>query len=231
MGPGGLPIYSATDAIGYGWKKFTQNLGPFIVVSLLLLAATVGVQFLFNMAGGGLEIWSASPFDPDTPTPEAAAGSSLLQLTGSLLSSLFGWIVGLAMMRGALDVVDTGRTDVSQMFTRIPWGQALLTGLLVGIAVILGLFALCVGSIVVTFFLYYANAAVLDGKSATDAIGASFTFVKENLGDNLLLCLLGFLALILTVCTCYLGGIVIGPVMTIAVAYTWRVLQGRPAAP
>ncbi len=231
--PGGGfgPQYSPIEAIVYGFRKFGQHVGVFLVLGLLLLVVTIGVQFLFNLMGGGLEIFSAPSWDPDTPTPEASLGSSLLELVGSLLSSLFGWIVGMAIMRGALDVVDTGRVEIGQLFNRIPWGQALLAGILVAVATLAGLIVFCVGAIVVTFFLYYTNAAVLDGKSATDAISASFTFVKDNLAENLLLCLLGVLAIIATICTCYLGGIVLGPVMTIAVAYTWRHLQGRPVAP
>ena len=198
------PHYSAVDAISYGLRKFGDNAGAFLVMGLLWLVAYFGVSFIFGMAGGGLEIWS-NPINPENPTTEASLGSALLQLTGSFLSSLGGWLV--------------------------PWGQAILAGLLVGIATFLGLFALCVGSFVVMFFLYYTNAAVVDGSSAVDAVKASFVFVKDNVTDNLVLLLLGIVGYVLVICTCYLGGIVVLPVLSIAAAYTWRVLQGRPVAP
>lgn len=227
--PPGMPApYSPIDAISYALRKFGENVGIFLLMGVLTLVAGGGVQFIFNLAGGGLEVYS-NPINPDNPSSEASLASSMIQLTGLVLSSLLSWIVGLALLRGALDVVDTGRVDLGQMFSRVPWGQGLLAGLLVGIAVFLGLFALCVGAIVVAFFLYYTNAAVLDGTSAVDAIKASFTFVKENLVDNLLLCLiLGVGGVVLSFCTCGIAGVVVAPVTSLAIAYTWRVLQSRP---
>lgn len=230
-GWGGVPAYSPVDAMTYGWNKFTQNAGPFLVVAVLWLVVYVGVSGAFNLAGGGLEALSANPFDPDTPTTEASLASSVLQLVGTFVSGYFAWIVGMSLMRGALDVVDTGRTDLSQMFSRIPWGQAFVAGLLFTLATAIGLVVLCVGYPIAVFFLFYANAALLDGKSATDSMTESFNFVKNNFGDNLLLCLLGVVLGVITMCTCYLAGLITVPVMVIAAAYTWRVLQGRPAAP
>ncbi|WP_157074891.1 hypothetical protein [Janibacter limosus] len=231
-GWGGVPTYSPVDAMAYGWKKFTQHLGPFIVMGLLIFFLAFGIQFLFNMLGAGSTFAMDAPIDPATGLPEDNAVSYLLQAVGGILSGIVSWVLGLALLRGALDVVDTGRTDLSAMFTRIPWGQALLAGLLVGIAVIVGLVALLVGALVVGFFLYYANAAVLDGKSATEAISASFTFVKEHLGDTLLYAMLAIVVIVITsCCTCGLATIVTTPVFALGTAYTWRVLQGRPVAP
>lgn len=225
--------YSPLDAISYGWRAFAANAGPFALMGLLMLVVTVGVQMIFNVAGGGLEFWSSGTLDPEygQVSPGASLGSSLLQLTGSMLASFLGWLIGLAIMRGALDVVDTGRTSLGQMWTRIPWGQAFLAGLLMWLAVFVGFFALCVGAFVVTFFLWYVNVAVLDGVDPVDSLKASFAFVRDNLADNALLCLIGVGAVVATICTCYLGGIVLGPLMTIAAAYTWRALQGRPVHP
>ena len=45
--PWGPPPFDATDAIGYGWRTFIQNLGPFLLVGLLAIAAS----FVFNMLG------------------------------------------------------------------------------------------------------------------------------------------------------------------------------------
>lgn len=116
------------------------------------------------------------------------------------------------------------------MFSRIPWGQALLAGLIMWVATTIG-FVLCIiPGIIVLFLLYYTNYAVLEGRSATDALGASFTFVKEHLGENLLLLLVAIGLIILAICTCGIGTLVVTPVLSIATAYTWRVLQGRPVA-
>lgn len=235
-GGGPAPIsgpYSPLDAVSYGWRAFAANAGPFAVMGVLLVVVTVGVQMIFNAAGGGLEFYSSGTLDPEPgeTSPGASLGSALLQMTGGMLSSFLGWLIGLAVLRGALDVVDTGRTSLGEMWTRIPWGQAFVAGLLMWFAAFLGFFVLCVGMLVVTFFLWYVNVAVLDGADPVDSLKASFAFVRDNLADNLLLCLIGVGAVVATICTCYLGGIVLGPLMTIAAAYTWRALQGRPIHP
>lgn len=228
MGP-----YSPIDAISYGWRAFAAHAGPFVLMGVLLIVVWVGIQTIFNAAGGGLEFWSSGTLDPEPgeTSPGASLGSALLQATGSMLANFLSWMIGLAVLRGALDVVDTGRTSLGEMWTRIPWGQAFVAGLLMWFASFLGVFVLCVGTLVVTFFLWYVNAAVLDGADPVDSLKASFAFVRDNLADNLLLCLLGVVAVVATVCTCYLGGIVLWPLMIIAAAYTWRALQGRPIHP
>lgn len=199
---------------------------------MLILAATAIIQFGSNLLATGSLLATDAPVDPETGLPEDTLASSLIQLLGSVASGAVGWLLGLVLLRGALDVVDTGRTDLGAMFSRIPWGQALLAGLLLGLAAFGGLLLCIVGVIPVIFFLYYTNAAVLDGETGAGALGASFRFVKDNLANNLLLALLAVLIVtVVSCCTLGLGAIVATPVLSIAVAYTWRVLQGRVPVP
>lgn len=224
MGP-----YSPMAAIEYAWGKFTANIGPFLGMGAIITVLSVGIPFIFGMASGGVEVFNPDPMDPDGVSDAGQLGSSLLQLSGQLIGGAIQWILGIALLRGALDVVDTGRVEFGAMFSRVPWGQALLAAILVFLASLLGLLVFCIGLIVVLFFLYYTNAAVLDGKSATEAVSASFTFVKENFADTFLYALIAIVVIFVITCfTCGIGGILTTPLFAISTAYTWRVLQGRP---
>lgn len=48
-----------------------------------------------------------------------------MSLGMGFVSTLISWVIGVALMRGAIDVVDTGRTDLGAMFSRINWGAAI----------------------------------------------------------------------------------------------------------
>lgn len=227
--PGPAP-YSALDAVKYGWTKFTQNAAPFAIIAVIILIVGAGINFAVNLTMTG-SLLGTENFDPATGLPEQGFAYQLASLASSLLTGVVTWVLGLALVRGALDVVDTGRTDLGAMFTRINWGQAIIAGILVAIATTIGIVLCIVPGIIVAFLLYYTNVAVVDGASGVDAITASFRFTKGNLGETLLYALLSIGLVIIGICTCGLGLIIITPVLAIGLAYTWRVLQGRPVAP
>lgn len=55
-------------------------------------------------------------------------------------------------------------------------------------------------------------------------------FTKSHLAKTLLIALVANGLAVISVCTCGLGFIVITAVLTICLAYTWRMLQGCPVA-
>ncbi|HMY09503.1 MAG TPA: hypothetical protein PKE34_07740, partial [Marmoricola sp.] len=36
--------YSATDAIGYGWRKFTEHLGTMLLIAVMLLGLSMAIS-------------------------------------------------------------------------------------------------------------------------------------------------------------------------------------------
>lgn len=229
---GGQAPYSAIGAVEYGWQKFRDNLGPFLLMGLIIFVSGMVIQFTTNLVSTGTLLGTGGAVDPETGLPEQDLIATLIQLIGGLVSGVIAWVLGLALMRGALDVVDTGRTDFAAMFTRIPWGQAVIAGILVGLALIGGLILCIFPVFIVGFLLYYSSVAVLDGESGPGALAASFRFTTQNLGQTLLFAVLSILLIVIvTCCTLGLGSIVVTPLFAIGVAYTWRTLQGRPVAP
>ncbi len=236
-GPGGYqpaPRYSPIDALQYGWRKFVAYAGPFLLMGLVVLVISVGLSLLGNflvtgsLIGAGVaDLDSPESFDSPQYSLLSQLGSSLVSLVVSVLS----WIVGAAIVRGALDVTDTGHTSLEQMFSRVPWLQVVLASVLTLLITYVGMYLCIIPGLVAGFFLMYTTIAVVDGSSAIDGMRASFEFVKAHPAENLLLALLFIVVGVVAICcTFLLGTIVIAPIFYLAMAYTWRTLQGRPVA-
>lgn len=214
--PYGAPAtgdYSVGNAVSYGWRKFTQNVGPFLLLGLIYAGSTIVV----NLVG------------------RAAAGDDAFSAIG-LVFNLLGFVVatflGAAGARGALDVVEGNPVSLWAMFQRWDMTQVLIAAVLVSILTFLGLLALIIGAVVVAFLTYYTTFFVVGGgQSATDAIKASFNFTKSHVGELLPLALLNIVILIAGACLCGVGLFVAYPVTVIAAAYAFRSLHGQPIAP
>jgi len=66
---------------------------------------------------------------------------------------------------------------------------------------------------------------------AMDAIKASVNFVTSHLGDTIVFWLLGLVTIIVGTILCLVGLLVAVPVLLIAAAYTYRVLNGQQVTP
>ncbi len=218
--------YDAIEAIKYGWRKFAENIVPFIVLAgISLVLSYIYLVLVYVVLPGG-------PFDsPYTTSSSELAFGTLARLVLGVLASVAGWVLSVAMVRGALDVVDTGSTDLGQMFTRIPWLQVLLAGILVYLAVMVGTVLCVIPGLVAGFMLVFTQVAVLEGQEAIDAMRSSFELAKDRPGDVLIFVLLALVVgIVVILCTGGLASLVVGPVYSIGLIYTWRVLQGRPVA-
>lgn len=221
--------YSPVEAIAYGWRGFTRNLAPFLVLTAVALAIGVSISLLSNVITTG-SVLGIEEYDSSPDLGEMLARQGV-SLGLSFVSSVISWVIGVAMMRGALDVADTGHTDLGAMFTRISWGAAVGAALLTTLAMWAGIIACVIPGLIIGFLLWFVLPAVVDGESATGALSASYRFTTGNLGDVLLFFLLSIAVLVAGVCACGVGLLVATPVLMIGMAYTWRVLQGRPVTP
>ena len=88
--PGGAPApaqYSVSDAFNYGWKKFQENLGPWILGILILFIGLAVIQGIYQLLVGGL-------VSANTETKyNATTGQVELVSTGGLWFSLFAIFV------------------------------------------------------------------------------------------------------------------------------------------
>jgi uncharacterized membrane protein len=211
--------FSATDAIGYGWKAFTANIGPLALIGLVLIVAS------------GLSNWLSRGFD-----------NWLLSITGSVLSFFISLVIGLGLIRAALAILDGGRPSVEQLVSTKDIGPYFIASLLVALVVTVGLLLCVIPGLIAGFLLQFYGYAIIDRKSdsvttapqstPTGAIRASFEVVAANVGPLILLAVLCFLLNVAGALLCGVGLLVTIPVTAIAVAYAWRYFSGgRIAAP
>ncbi|HSO04377.1 MAG TPA: hypothetical protein VLQ92_07850, partial [Candidatus Limnocylindrales bacterium] len=205
--------FSATDAIGYGWKAFTANIGPLVIIGLVLAVASV----LTNWLSRGFDSW-------------------LLTITGNVLSVFISLVIGLGLIRAALAILDGGRPSVDQLVSTKDIGPYIIASLLVAVIVTVGLILCVVPGLIAGFLLQFYGYAIIDRKtdsvttapqsSPTGAIRASFEVVAANIGPLILLAVLCFLLNVAGALLCGVGLLVSLPVTSIAIAYAWRYFSG-----
>jgi hypothetical protein len=211
--------FSATDAIGYGWKGFTANIGPLLLIGLVLLVASA----LSNWLSQGFESW-------------------LLTIIGSVLSAFISLVISLGLIRAALAILDGGRPSVEQLVSTRDIGPYIIASLLVALVVTVGLVLCIIPGLIAGFLLQFYGYAIIDRKSdsvttapqssPTGAMRASFEVVAGNVGPLILLAVLSFLLNLGGALLCGVGLLVTMPVTAIAIAYAWRYFSGgRIAAP
>ena len=163
-GFGTPPPSSSPDigaAISYGWKKYTENVGPFIVVILAPVAV-----FLVLFLIGALVV-------------KGLFGVLVFEAIGVLVSL----VAYLGIFNAALMATSGQKVDVGKAFSTDRWGEwfgfAVLYGLMVGVGALL-----CgIGALVVIAFWGFAPFYFLDGrKGIGEALTASLTVTKNNLG-------------------------------------------------
>lgn len=221
-GDGGfVPPFSAPDAIGYGWSRFTANLGQWLLAGLAIVLVSIAFSGLSWLAQPDISANETNPF----------AGFSIAGSIVNLASTIVGYIITGVLYRGALDECEGRTFSIGDTLSRVPIVPVVLTSLLVGIGVTIGLLLCIVPGIVFAFLTYFALMFVVDrGESPVQAIKSSISLVSSNLGNALLLALLSFLIVLVGFCLCCVGLFVAYPVVTIAAAYAYKRFQDQPVA-
>ncbi|MDN5892551.1 MAG: hypothetical protein L0H93_00880 [Nocardioides sp.] len=225
--PPGPGNYSATDAIGYGWRAFTTYAGPLLGVTLIAILVPGIIQVIGTVLGGGqvfeFRAEAGSGFDFEF---------SGIGLLFPLLASLASLVISAAVIRLALDIVDGNQVSFGAMFSRINFGQVLIASILLSVAFTIG-FVLCIlPGIAVLFLTFLTNYFIVGkGQDAITAIKSSVSLVASNFGALVLFALVSFGCMLLGLLACCVGIVVAVPVVSVATAYTFRVLQGEPVRP
>lgn len=221
--PHGHQPFSVGAAISYGWQKFQANVGAFLGLTVIM--------FVSSMVVSGIQQALA-------PSPFAVSSAGAFSVNGGQLMtvgvfSVLSWIVSLvfqaAMVKGALDVTRGQQVSLGTMFAGINWGAVVLASLLTGIAVTIGLILCVLPGLVVAMFTLYTNYFIIDrGEDAITAIKSSVSLVSKNFSDLFVFMLAGFGITLLGALACGLGLLVAIPLVVIAAAWTYRVLQNEP---
>ncbi len=215
-GGGQMPSLDVGAAISYGWKKFTENVGAFILlmVSVFVVGILVGIlrAVLTPNDGGFLVfIWSS--------------------LLGAVAYVIM-WIVQAGVWRAGLGVTRGQEPAVSQLTQTDNIVPYILTVILVGLGAFVG-FVLCfIPGIIWLIFTAYAPLLALDkGMDPVEAIQTSINWVKDNFGQVFVILLVSYLIYLAGACLCGVGLLVSAPVALVAIIYSYRALTNEPVVP
>ncbi len=233
--PAGGPPWSVGNAVSYGWTKLQANLGQILIAGLVVfvgLAIFQGVGYVIR------EILTDDPECRGTSfnTLECDDGSGFfVALLATAISSLLFFVIyqviGAGIIRGSLGVTEGRSFEFTEIFRTDRIGRVIVTSLITSAIIAVG-FLLCVlPGIIAAFLLSYSLYFVIDqDMEPMAAIRASFSLVKDNLGEALVWAIVSYLIVVAGVLLCLVGLIAAIPISLLGTAYTYKKLTGQPVA-
>ena len=221
-GGGGQRLDVGT-AVSYGWNKFSENAGQFILLVLGVFVALIVVGAISQLV--------------IIPTINSDDGSVGIMFWLAFAVSFFlQFVVGFAVQAGVYRAglgVTQGRAPSFSMFTDgTNFGSYILTVILVGLGALIGYILCIIPGIIWLFFTVFAPLRALDkGEGPGDAIKGSIDMVRDNIGQVLLIIIVSYLIYIAGAIVCGVGLLVSIPVALIMICWTYRTILGEPVAP
>lgn len=230
---GGPESYSVGNAISYGWNKFKDNAGTLLLLTVAVIVGVAIVQFLGNSISDAILGTSEPTVDPATGELTSGGGSFAAAFIVSMVFAALSMAVQLALqaaiINGSLQLTRGQGISVGNAFSGINWGQVVLTAVLVFLGTVVGLVLCIIPGLIWIFLTSYSLYFVIDrDMSAVDAIKASITMVKNNVGPLILFWLASLALMIAGLCACGVGVLVALPVVIVAQAYTFRTFTNDP---
>jgi uncharacterized membrane protein len=238
-GPGfGAPTYSVGQAVSWAWNKFSKNLGPLLVATLVFAVIAIALQAIIQGLAFAVSPDQVTSYDSyesgfEYSTSVSLSGAGIfVSILGYLVMLVVGAVITSAYLGGALDIANGQQVTVGSFFKPRRVGAFVVLSLLVGILSSIG-FALCViPGLVLSIFLMFSSIVMLDRNlSPVDAMKASFDIAKNNFGQVLLAWLVAIALVILGAIACGVGLLVAVPVVLLFEVYTYRALSGGQVAP
>jgi uncharacterized membrane protein len=172
--------------------------------------------------------WSALTGGPAFDTDDGiGSGSIVAVIIGYILAFLVSTYVQMAYLSGCLDIADDKSVDIASFFKPRNFGPGIGAALLVGVLNAIG-WALCViPGIVIGFLAQFTIPFVIDRTlSPIDALKASITTAKNNVGSALLSYLVQVAVLLIGWLLFGVGLLVALPLAMLIQVYTYRYLSG-----
>jgi uncharacterized membrane protein len=207
------------DAIRYGWARFKAN--PWTWIGAVVIAAVI--QSVLNTLLG-----DRSTFRVDTLGQSIWTVSCII---GSIATTVVGYLINAALVRGALDEVDGRRPGLGAFFRFTNVGNVILASILVGILTAIGLILFVIPGLIVAFLSWWTLHFVIDqNDSAVEGLRSSFRAISSQAGTVFLLALALIGINILGAIPLGLGLLITLPLSIIASTYAYRVVSGRGVA-
>lgn len=233
-GPGTGGPYNPVEAIQYGWGKFVKNAVPFVVITLIVVVVVAALGFAGRALSWAIFGIGDATVNLNDGTVETTGWFTnfVAQEVVSLIVQVVAMILTAALVKLALNYVDGKSLDIGAAFQGWDKLQVVLASLLVSIGTFIGFLLCIIPGIVFAFLSVYTTYYVVDkNMGAVDAIKASINLTKSNVGSLIVFFLLSLVVVIIGACLCGVGLLVAWPVVAIAGAYTFRVLNNEPVSP
>jgi hypothetical protein len=215
-GGNGQPQLDVGAALGYGWKKFRENTGPFVILMLAVAAAALLVSLIQAII-----------------TPDNGGFIAFVWSMGvSVLAYVAMAIVQAGVWRASLGVTQGRAPEVTQLTETGNIGPFIITNLLVGLGFFVGLVLCVIPGIIWLVLTAYAPLIALDrGTDPVTAIRTSIDWVRGNLGQVLPILVVCYIVYVAGAFLCLIGLLVTVPVALVAITYSYRALTNEPVAP
>jgi uncharacterized membrane protein len=194
------------------------------IVEFVIVGGMLGTNTCTRTVGG--TSYSYSCGGPGFVTFLIAYGlaAALINLVAQLLAA--------GLYKGATHVTDGKPFSLGQLFEGWDKTQVIIAALIIAVATFIGTLLCYLPGLIVGFFAQFTLLFIVDKQmQAVDAIKASITLVTDNLANTALFYLLALVVLFVGAILCGVGLLVAAPVALIALAYTYRRLQGEPVVP
>jgi len=226
------------DAFGWGWAKFQQNVGPYLlgmIIYAVLGGILIGIPYAILIAGASTTL----TIDANGNITSGAGGlfgaSIGAMIVVWILAIVVEMLAQVGLINASLRVANGERISVGTFFNYPNLGNVIATALLVGVATFVGtlvtFFIGGLGGVVVGFFALFALFLAVDqGYGPMDAIKASFSLVSKNFGPTILVFLVAMVAMAIGGILLGLGLLVAVPLSMLAFTFLYRRLVNGPLA-
>ncbi len=234
--PAGSGPYDATEAIKYGWAKFSKSPATLLVPALIVIVIAIVIDIVVQILIGKT-VTASHDCGAEFLGVRAQCGPGFFRIIlGSAISSGVATFVGQCLSAGliksALNVVDGQPVNAGDVLTWATKPAVVTTAALIGVAGAVGTLLCFLPGIVVGVLTAFAMYFVVDKDAApVDAIKESISFVTGNFGALLLFYVLSVVVIIVGAILCGVGLLAAIPVVVCASAFTWRRLHDQPVSP
>lgn len=236
--PGGFGSggYSVGEAFSWAWNKFGKNALPLVVATLVYGLIIIAIQALTNALSAAVDPGDSTSYMSDNNGFEFSyavdsPAAIVVAIIGWLISLVVGAAVQSAYLGGVLDIADGREVSIGSFFRPRNIGGVIIAGLIVGVITTIGIFLCIIPGLIASIMLMFTVVSLIDRNLApVEAVKTSFNISKAHFGSVLLAWLVMVATVVVGVLLCGVGLLVAGPVATLLLVYTYRVLTGGQVA-
>ncbi|WP_152351627.1 hypothetical protein [Brachybacterium subflavum] len=172
-------------SISWMWSAFARNVAAFLVPAIVWSLAVLVIVGVATGIGIAVMVGMMQ----DSPASDEVPAGAILAMYGIVLAALpFAGIVSILWQSGAARAAETVRTGERPSLgsSFVGAGRVVLTALLVGIMIAIGMILLYIPGLILAVLSFYAIPAAARGASPGAAIKESFALVRGHLGITVL---------------------------------------------